>query len=130
MLQLQCSVFLLCNVQEFKFKICGNVQEFKFKVCNKSYAMYVYIIVHTQTNNIMKDLRPLNVIAQEIKKDWTKVYFGAVPYLDAMQTLNSIEDNYYADSGTSIVAYFLSNASTWRGEKAREIKKELNAMLK
>jgi len=34
------------------------------------------------------------------------------------------------DSGDSIVRYFLSNASTWRGETARRVKKELNAMLK
>jgi hypothetical protein len=27
-----------------------------------------------------------------------------------------------------VVLYFLSNAATWRGEKAREIKKELKAM--
>lgn len=75
-----------------------------------------------------KEVRPLNVIAQEIVKDWTKVYFGAQPYLAAMLTLNSIDDNYGMDSGKSIVLYFLSNASTWRGDKAREIKKELKSM--
>ena len=73
--------------------------------------------------------RPINTIAKEIKADWKKVYFGAVPYLDAMYQLNSIDDNYYYDSGKSVVRYFLSNASTWRGDKAREIKAELKAML-
>lgn len=77
-----------------------------------------------------KQHRPLSEIAAEIRKDWKNVYFGAVPYLDAMETLNSIEDNYILDSGTTIVIYFLANATTWRGEKAREIKKELNVMLK
>lgn len=72
----------------------------------------------------------LSKIASEIRKDWKKPYFGAVPYLDAMETLNSIDDNYFYDSGSSIVAYFLANAVTWRGEKAKEIKKLLNAMLK
>jgi len=72
--------------------------------------------------------RPLYEIAREIKQDWTKVYFGAVPYLDAMSTLDSIEDNYIMDSGKSIVLYFLSNAGMWRGEVARTIKKELKAM--
>ena len=38
--------------------------------------------------------RSLNVIAREIKTDWTKVYFGAVPYLQAMETLNSINDSF------------------------------------
>jgi hypothetical protein len=73
--------------------------------------------------------RPLSVIAREIKKDWgAKVYFGAVPYLDAMSTLNSINDYYDYDSAKSIVLYFLSNASSWRGNKAREIKAELKKM--
>ncbi len=75
-------------------------------------------------------MRNLFEIASEIKKDWTKVYFGAVPYLDAMSTLNSINDNYILDSGKSVVLYFLSNAATWRGEVARRIKKELNLMCK
>lgn len=79
----------------------------------------------TKTN-----VRSLRVIASEIRNDWKKVSPYAVPYLDAMATLDSINDNYYFDSGKSIVMYFLGNASTWRGEKAREIKKELKAMLK
>ena len=74
--------------------------------------------------------RPLCEIAAEIKKDWKKVYFGAKPYLDAMATLNSINDNYGWDSGKSIVLYFLSNAATWRGETAKRIKAELKAMAK
>ena len=72
--------------------------------------------------------RPLYQIASEIRKDWKKVYFGAVPYLDAMSSLDSIEDNYIMDSGKSVVIYFLSNASTWRGETAKRIKAELKAM--
>ena len=64
--------------------------------------------------------RPLYVIAEEISKDWKRiysitsrnVYFGAAPYLDAMFSLNVITDDYGSDSGRSIVAYFLSNAAT------------------
>jgi hypothetical protein len=80
--------------------------------------------------------RPLHEIAREIRQNWkrsvsgTDLYFGARPYLDAMSSLTSINDNYVMDSGRSIVAYFLSNASTWRGETAKRVKKELNAMLK
>lgn len=74
-------------------------------------------------------MRTLSQIATEIRRDWKKPYFGAVPYLDAMSSLGSVEDNYFMDSGDSIVRYFLSNASTWRGDKAREIKAELKAML-
>ena len=74
--------------------------------------------------------RTLSEIAREIRKDWTKPYFGAKPYLDAMSTLNSVNDNYGMDSGRSIVIYFLANAQTWKGPVARQIKVELNAMLK
>ena len=73
--------------------------------------------------------RSIKEIAKEIKSDWKKVYFGAVPYLDAMHTLNSIEDNYIYDSGKSIVRYFLANAQSWRGDTARRVKAELKAML-
>jgi hypothetical protein len=74
--------------------------------------------------------RNLSAIAADIRANWPKVYFGAVPYLDAMGTLNSIKENYYADSGKSIVLYFLSNATTWKGEHARRIKSELKSILK
>lgn len=74
--------------------------------------------------------RPLHVIAQEIKADWKNVYFGAVPYLSALGHLNSIDDNFGYDSAKSVVIYFLSNATGWRGETARRIKKELNALVK
>jgi len=74
--------------------------------------------------------RSLSTIAREIRSDWKKPYFGAVPYLDAMLSLNSIDDEYYYDSGKSIVAYFLANAATYRGETAKRIKLELKAILK
>lgn len=73
--------------------------------------------------------RSLSTIAREIRSDWKKPYFGAVPYLDAMLTLNSIKDNYYYDSGRSIVVYFLANANTYRGETAKRIKLELKSIL-
>lgn len=70
-------------------------------------------------------VRSLSEIAREIKKDWTKVYFGAVPYLDAMLTLNSINDMYYYDNAKCIVLYFLANAQSYKGETAKRIKLEL-----
>lgn len=74
-------------------------------------------------------LRPLYEIASDIKKDWSNVNFAAKPYLDAMLVLNSVDDKYGLEDGEMIVAYFLANASTWKGGKAREIKKELNRMI-
>lgn len=74
--------------------------------------------------------RPLGRIAREIRANWEQPYFGAVPYLIAMLELDSIDDSCGHDSGRVIVNYFLANASTWRGPKAREIKTELKNILK
>jgi hypothetical protein len=76
----------------------------------------------------MTTTRPLYEIASEIRKDWKKVNFGAVPYLDAMASLNSIEDDYYQDTAKSVVLYFLCNANTWRGATAQRVKSELRIM--
>jgi len=74
-------------------------------------------------------LRSLETIAREIRADWKNVYFGAVPYLAAMHSLGSIDDEFGYDDGRSIILYFLSNASTWRGPTAKAIKAELKSML-
>lgn len=68
-------------------------------------------------------------IAREIARDWEQPNYAAAPYLDAMLQLESIDDDYYQDSGSSIVLYFLSNARSWRGETAKEIKAELKRRL-
>lgn len=73
--------------------------------------------------------RPLHVIADEIKRDWAKPYYGAVPYLDAMASLGDIDERYGCDSAESIVLHFLANSGTWRGQVARRIKKELTEIL-
>ena len=72
--------------------------------------------------------RSLCTIARDIRSTWPKVYFGAVPYLAAMSSLDSITDSYGADDAKSIVLYFLANASTWRGPDAKRIKDELKRM--
>lgn len=84
------------------------------------------VLQHKQERSI----RSLSTIAAEIRADWKNVYFGAVPYLQAMRSLDSIGDVYGYDDARSIVLYFLSNATTWKGETARRIKAELKAMLK
>lgn len=73
--------------------------------------------------------RLISTIARDISRDWIKPNFAAVPYLDAMRALSDIGDKYYYDDAESVVRYFLSNATSWRGDKAREIKAELKAML-
>ena len=76
------------------------------------------------------ETRPLERIASEIQSDWKNINYAAVPYLDAMATMQSVQDDYGYDSGKSVVVYFLSNATTWRGETARRVKKELKALIK
>lgn len=74
--------------------------------------------------------RTLRSIAIEIYADWKPVNYAAKPYLEAMGGLVNIRDNYYLDSGRSVVEYFLANADTWRGKVAKRVKAELKAMLK
>ena len=78
----------------------------------------------------MTEQRNLWEISREIRRDWKNPYFGALPYMGAMSTLNGIDDTYIEDDARSIVLYFLSNATGWRGEVAKRVKKELRGMLK
>ncbi len=83
--------------------------------------------------------RPLYEIAGDIVQVWfanrakskrsktrwqDTVYFGAVPYLEAMLTMDGTQA-YGLDSVSNIVTYGLSNMSTFRGERARQLKAEL-----
>lgn len=74
-------------------------------------------------------MRLLSEIARDIEKAWPKVNYAAKPYLDAMKQLNTVNDKYYADSGESIVLYFLANAGSFRGEDAKKLKQELKQMV-
>lgn len=74
--------------------------------------------------------RPIYVIAQEIKNVWgNKVSDHARPYLNAMTNLTDRTSNYGLDDAVGIVLYFLSNANSFRGDKARELKAELKAHI-
>jgi hypothetical protein len=81
-------------------------------------------------------MRPLNQIAKDIREDWSKrTKASRVPdyadaYLRPMETLSAITDNYHLDSAKSIVLYFLANANTYKGEKARALKEELKDHLR
>lgn len=79
--------------------------------------------------------RSLRTIAREINIEWAKnskngVNYAAEPYLRAMSTLDTIKDRYFEDDAKTIILYFLSNASSYRGEVAKAHKAELKAMLK
>ena len=82
---------------------------------------------HEEVNNMT---RPIYEIAAEIRRDWAKPNYAAVPYLDAMSSLNSANDAYYADDARTVILYFLSNAQSWKGDTARRVKAELKALVK
>ena len=60
---------------------------------------------------------------------WRKtVYFGAVPYLEAMLEMVG-DEGYGYDSTDSIILYGLSNMSAFRGPEAKALKEELRGHL-
>ena len=92
-------------------------------------------ITRRQLQNIVEQAtrpanRPIYEIAEEIERTWPKVNYAARPYLSAMHSLSSVSDKYGAEDGASIVAYFLSNASSYRGPDAKRVKSELKKMIK
>lgn len=74
-----------------------------------------------------KTLMPFEDIKKLIEKDYSiiKKLPYLEPYVDPILSLNSPQDSYYSDSGMSICLYFLSNASGWKTENAKIVKKEL-----
>lgn len=79
----------------------------------------------------MDKKRTFQQIARDIKSVWLNVYFGAVPYLEAMLTLDTSDPNdmYMYDTARDIVRYFLANAQTFKGADANKLKAELKSML-
>jgi hypothetical protein len=73
----------------------------------------------------MTETRTIHAIAGDIKRIWKKMYFGAVPYVDAMLTLSVRGDHYGLDSSDDILLHFFSNASAFRGDEAKALKYEL-----
>lgn len=71
-------------------------------------------------------MRLISDIAKDIRAEWgAKVNYAAKPYLDAMRYIDMPGDDYGLDSAKEIVVRFLCNASSFRGERARELKGEL-----
>lgn len=86
---------------------------------------------HSGTKDLESETIPdtISKIAEIVRADWKHIYFGAVPYLDAMSTIESIDSDYYEDSAESIVSYFLANAQAWRGNTARLVKAKLKELI-
>ena len=77
-------------------------------------------------------MRTFSEVTREIRAKWSKPYFGAVPYLDALQEVNTSDKNatYISEQVKDIVPYLLCNMSTFRGADARRLKAELKEMIK
>jgi len=78
---------------------------------------------------------PLHEIATIIRRNWkatskSGIYFGAVPYLDAMSNMSSVNEKFGCDDGKSIVIYALGNMTGWKGDVARAVKTELKRRIK
>ena len=59
--------------------------------------------------------------------NWKNPYFGARPYIEALSGIESRDPNarFGYEDAKGLILYFLSNATAWRGETAREVKAEL-----
>lgn len=79
----------------------------------------------------MDKKRTFQQIANDIKSIWLNVHYSAVPYLEAMLTLDTTDPNalYYYYKAEDVVRYFLANAQTFKGTDAKRLKAELESML-
>lgn len=84
--------------------------------------------VNTKNSFNTPPKRSISQIARDIRSDWKNVNFAAKPYLAEMLYLDTPQDSCGYDSAKSIVLYFLANASSYRGEKAKTLKKELKTL--
>ena len=82
--------------------------------------------LHSIASRIIMDMES---IAKSKGKYWRHAFPYAAPYADAMMSLTTLDDKYGWDSGRDIVARFISNAASWKGETAKAIKAELRKRL-
>jgi len=61
---------------------------------------------------------------------WKDLVPHAAPYLEAMLALEKVSDHYGSDTGEEVILRALSNLGSYRGPKARLLKKELNDLIK
>jgi hypothetical protein len=87
--------------------------------------------IKTPVAKSIYDGKAIYEMAEIIRKDWgTKVNYAAKPYLDAMRSLSSIKDSYGSEDAKSIILYFLGNASSYRGDTAKNVKDYLKSLCK
>jgi hypothetical protein len=67
-------------------------------------------------------------VRAHLQEQGKKVPPSAKPYLDAMDELSDVKDNYGADSGKSVVAYAMSNLKFY-GTRGKAIKAEMKSRI-
>ena len=79
----------------------------------------------------MNQGRTFQQVAGDIKSLWINVYPGAVPYLEALLTLDTTDPDapYRSLTAKDVAEYFLANARTLTGERAERLKQELKFMI-
>lgn len=68
---------------------------------------------------------PLSQLADLARRHWKPMFYGAVPYVNALLQCPTINSTYGIESAEHLVLAFLANARTWRGPIARVVKAEL-----
>lgn len=117
------------RVRVYKVDKAAHVTDMGFLVAYSRELLGTGTVKKGTVVNIVGEPRSIKVIAADVRAHWPKVNYAALPYLAAMETLDKITDDYYADSAVSVVSYFLANANSFRGDDARRIKAELKSML-
>lgn len=77
--------------------------------------------------------RTLDELGNLMRRSWSRdgqVSPAAKPYLDALVSLQTMDDSYGADSASNIITYLLGNSTGWKGETAKFVKNELKRRLK
>lgn len=74
-------------------------------------------------------MQTISKIARDISRDWKNVNYAAKPYLQAMYSLDTVNDKFYQDDARSVVSYFLANASGYRGATAKAHKAALKSIV-
>lgn len=69
------------------------------------------------------------LISRDLQSQGKEVPYNLVPYLDALRQMDSADDVYGVESGKSIIAYALSNMTSYKGPTARAVKAELKRRM-
>ena len=74
-------------------------------------------------------MTPAQLVAA-IRADWKSPYFGAVPYLEALEGLDSWDQTFGCEDARFLGMYLLGNLRTYKGDTARQVKAILKQVTK